>query len=145
MYPKLQKQHGLNWLRPPISCRGLLGNPAPHLLYANLEFGRPDTASKARSILEVPGWDDARSLEFLAAHQGEFRRCLNWLSNGSGKNLDSEDDGSDEFWGRMREMWQQEPEVRFLQQHGLEHAKLVLQPCGQDGSSFDGLQVDQIE
>lgn len=43
----------------------------------------------------------------------------------------------------MREKWEREPEVKFLQQHGLDHGGVLLQPTGQDGSSFRGIELDQ--
>jgi len=124
--------------------RGQLGTPAPHLLYANLEFGKPNAATKSKSLLSVPGWTDTETLQFLAKHQQEFRRCLEWLSNGAQKNFGLDDDGSDDLWSvRMERLWEQQPEVQFLQQHGLAHAQVLLQPGSQDGSYFGGLALDQ--
>jgi hypothetical protein len=145
MRTKLQNSEPLILLRPVDIYRGQLGTAAPHLLYANLEFGKPDSAKKARSLLTVPGWTDAKALTYLAQRQPEFRRCLEWLTDRAHKNLGIEDDASDDFESRMSDIWTNEPEVRFLQQHGLEHAKIRLEPASQEGCSFGGLVLNQGE
>jgi hypothetical protein len=139
------KLHSSNLLRPPYPFGGWLGTAAPHLLYANLEFGKANTAAQARSLLEIKGWTNVRALRFLEQNQQTFRRCLEWLSNGSLTNFGLDDDGSDCWNGDMREMWEQQPEVRFLQDHGLDHGKPVLEPVWQDGSFFNGIALNKTE
>src|SRR5262249_3126456 len=128
------------FLRPVSVYRGQLGTAAPHLLYANLDFGEPNVATKGKSLLSMPGWTDTETLQFLAEHQQEFRRCLEWLIKGARTSFEIDDDGTDEVFDvRMRELWDQQPEIQFLQQHGLAHAQILLQPGSQDGSFFCGL------
>jgi hypothetical protein len=43
----------------------------------------------------------------------------------------------------LSEKWQLEPEVKFLQQHGLDHSGVMLSPIFQTGSSFNGIELEQ--
>jgi hypothetical protein len=146
MRAKLRYPRPNSLLRTSSPPRGLLGRPLPHMLYANIAFGTPGARKDAKRLLEwleFPPWSDERILRFLEKHQGQFRRCLEWLSRGSDTNLNEEPD-EDDFWDiRMREKWEREPEVKFLQQHGLDHGRALLQPSGQDGSSFWGIELHQ--
>jgi hypothetical protein len=140
MLPKLLS----NFLRPPGVSRGQLGTYAPHLLYANLDFGSPDAARRARSLLWIPGWDEPRALRFLQDNQNEFRRCLDWLSNGSVKDIEIVDDPSVGDSGKLK-AWEEEPEVEFLRRHGLEHGRALFEPANQDGSFFAGITLTKDE
>jgi hypothetical protein len=141
MSAKLRHPPSNNLLRTAYPWGGLLGRLAPHLLYANLVFGKANTARMARSLLNVPGWSEERALRFLEENQEEFRRCVEWLSNGSLKDLGTDEGGSDSW----AEMWEQEPEVKFLQSHGLNHGKALLKPVYQDRSHFSGIALIKSE
>ena len=147
MSSQLRRRLPSNLLRTEYPWPGLLGSPGPHVRYANLEFGKENTLKKARSLLksvDLNGWSDERTVHCLEKHQEDFRRCLEWLSKGSVTNFEEPEDESDDFWHvRMREKWEQQPEVKFLQQHGLDHTRVRLQPVGQDGSFFSGIALEQ--
>jgi len=157
MSAQLRHRLSSNLLRPERPVRGLLGVPAPHLLYANLEFGKSDTPRKARSLLSAIGfneWNEGRVLKYLEKYQAEFRRCLEWLSQGSKTHIEGfeepEDEPGDKFGNnsiafshRMMKLWEQQPEVKFLQQHGLHDAGVILRPAWQDGVFFNGIELGQ--
>jgi hypothetical protein len=146
-------------LRTMQPVTGTLGYVAPHLRYANLEFGRSDTLKKAKPLLMWIGfyrWDETRVLKYLEDHQEEFRRCLEWLSTGATTSFDDsegepEDEPGDIFGSNtsafadvMRERWEQQPEVKFLEKHGLRDAHIALRPKNSDGPFFyKGIELDQ--
>jgi len=153
MPAKLRRRRPSNFLRIGPPPRGLLGRGAPHVLYANMQFGSAGSQKEVDRLLNwlhpFPSrrWTEKRVLHFLEKHQAEFRRCLEWLSNGSLTQL-AEPSGDEmernEFWEvALSEKWQLEPEVKFLQQHGLDHGGLMLSPYSQDGSTFSGLELEQ--
>jgi hypothetical protein len=142
-------------LRPAPPFPNLLGSPGIHVLYANLKFGERDTPRKARALLKSVWevwFDDDRTLRYLEKHQPEFRRCLDWLSKGSEVRCDEAGDdedrnlGPDERYSRWMDQWHQHPVVQFLQQHGIDHAGIALQPPTlQDGPPYLGLELDQLK
>jgi hypothetical protein len=127
-------------------------NP-PHLLYANLDFTKhrvPQGFHRLLVWLDLmgpDGWSEGRTLRYLKEHQGEFRRCLKWIAEGTRTIFDLPDGKTTEesLDSAFLESWQQQEEVRFLQQHGLDHKGVELQPCGQDGPHFSGLLLQQRE
>jgi hypothetical protein len=130
----------------------LLGGGVPHVRYANVKFGAPDSQKEIDRFLSwlypLPsGWNEKRVLRYLESHQAEFRRCLEWLANGSDIRLAEplEDEAErDEFWKvTLSEQWHHQPEVKFLQQHGLDHGGVTLSPFSQDGHVFNGLELEQ--
>jgi hypothetical protein len=145
MPAKLRPRTSANLLRTELLPTFL--GPAPHLRYANLEFGTPDARKRARILIEglAPSdWTAERTFRYLEKHQQDFRRCLEWLSTGSNASFDEPHGNSDEFREvRIRDKWEQQSEVRFLQQHGLDHGKIVIQPFSQDGSYLSGLALSQ--
>lgn len=151
MAPKLQRPRPNNFLRTsPISR--LLGRASPHVRYANMKFGASSSqrdVDRLLNWLEFPRWSEKRILHFLEKHQEEFRRCLEWLSNGSLTQLaepSDEEVEEDEFWRvRLSERWQLVPEVKFLQEHGLDHGGVTLGPYLQDGSWFSGIELEKRE
>jgi hypothetical protein len=154
MPPKLRRRRPGTLLRISEPPRGLLGRGVPHVLYANVKFGAPDSQKEIDRLLSwlypfPSGWNEKRVLRYLEAHQAEFRRCLEWLANGSNVRLAEplgDEAERDEFWEvTLSEQWQQEPEVKFLQQHGLDHGGVTFSPYSQSGSRFNGLELGQKE
>jgi hypothetical protein len=152
MPPKLRFPNPYRFLRSGPPPRGLLGRGAPHVLYANLQFGAPGSQKDVNRLLDwLPPlgrrWNGARILRYLEPHQAEFRRCLEWLSNGSRIQLAEplEDEAErDAFWEvALSEKWHREPEVKFLQQHGLDHGGVGFSPYFQVGSTFNGIELEQ--
>lgn len=145
MSAKLQPPTPINLLRSE-TLPTFLG-PGPHLRYANLEFGAPDARERARALVEglrPLHWTAERTFRYLEKQQHAFRQCLEWVSNGSKASYDEHDENTDEFWESATiGKWEQKPEVRFLQQHGLEHGKIALRPFSQDGSYLSGLALGQ--
>jgi hypothetical protein len=142
MYPKLQ---ALDFLRTEHPLTSIL-KAGSHIRYANLDFTGPNIVRRAASLVEAvcpPGWSDERTLRYLARHQDQFRRCLAWLSEGSTAYFDVPDDGLIESWIEIRQKWAEKPEVQFLQQHGLDHAKMTLHPASQDGNDLAGIELGQ--
>jgi hypothetical protein len=87
-------------------------------------------------------WSKARILDFLKKHQREFRECLEWVADGCIVNLGEENADRDD----LHTMWEQVPEVKFLRQHGFEHAGVTIEPYwgGSDSSEFfSGIQLGQ--
>jgi hypothetical protein len=123
----------------------LSGSTPPHLLYANVRFDDPVDHRKVERLLRVIGspWSEKRTLRFLQKYQPAFRQCLEWLSNGSHINFDLEDDDSGDFDFLMRCKWANQPEVAFLQRHGLDHGGVTLEPYYQEGSMFGGIKLSQ--
>jgi|ERR1700723_36821 hypothetical protein len=151
MPPKLQRSRPNNFLRtsPPPK---LLGGAVPHVRYANIDFGASSSQKDIDRLLNwLPSfrWSERRVLHFLEKHQEEFRRCLDWLSNGSHIQLAEPSDDEveqDEFWEvSLSKKWELEPEVKFLQQHGLDHGGVTLSPYSQDGSTFSGIELEKRE
>lgn len=124
-----------------------VGRHAPHVVYANLNFRRPGVPHGARFLLlwlETcgPSWNENQTLRFLEKHQGEFRNCLQWLSDNSLVDFGPLEDEDAER--RFREEWERKSEVRFLQQHGLDHGGVTLAPALSDPQyPFQGLELDQ--
>ena len=118
----------------------------PHLTYANIDFNSPKSRRTKRRLLRwvqsVVGfytWPERRLLNFLQTHQNEFRRCLAWLSKGAIFNAVPEgEEIPQEEW---TERWKNQPELQFLQLHGLDHSHSVLQYLSSDGPAFFGLEL----
>jgi hypothetical protein len=130
--------------------RGLLGLGTPHVLYANIQFGAPGSQKDVDRLLNwLPSlrWPEKRVLHYLKKHQAEFRRCLEWISNGSSVDLPktaNDDPERDEFWEvNLSEKWHLVPEVKFLQQHGLDHGGITLSPMFQTENLFNNLVLEQ--
>jgi hypothetical protein len=150
MPPKLRFPNPYGLLRSSSPPRGLLGRGVPHVLYANLQFGAASSQKEFDRLLNwLPPlrWSEKRILRFLEKHHAEFRHCLEWLSNGSLTQLAEPSDDEkeqDEFWEvALSEKWQLEPEVKFLQEHGLNHGGVILSPVFQTGRSFNGIELEQ--
>jgi hypothetical protein len=150
MAPKLRRPRPNNFLRTSPIPR-LLGRATPHVRYANMKFGASSSQKDVDRLLnwlEFFRWSEKRVLHFLEKHQEEFRRCLEWLSNGSHTQLAEPSDDEkerDESWEvGWSEKWQLEPEVKFLQEHGLDHGGVTLSPYSQDGSTFSGIELGSV-
>ena len=130
-------------------CFGLwFGKDAPYLLYANMEFNTASAKDTGKLLdceraLRWGGWTDAQILAFLKKQQEEFRKFLTWAANGCVVDLGERNADRDD----LREMWEKVPEVKFLRQHGFEHAGVTIEPySGRDGSYpeyFPGIQMGQ--
>jgi hypothetical protein len=130
--------HGLWWL-----------GRAPYLLYANIDFNapRPEDAKKLLEFVEhgLPygKWTKARTLDFLKEHQAEFRRCLDWVADGCLVDLGKENADRDD----LHTMWEEVSEVKFLRQHGFEHAGVTIEPNSNHDMGlpqyFSGIQLGQ--
>jgi len=123
------------------------GPNAPHLVYANLEFVGDAVPKGSRLLLRyldwsLPSWTKEETLSYLKEHQAEFRKCLDWLSADSRVDFGPIKDEDDN--GYFRERWEQKAEVKFLQQHGLDHGGVTLAPRSSDPIyPFTGLELDQ--
>lgn len=125
----------------------LKGGP-PYLLYANMDFNAL-SAKDTSNLMEFEwalrwgGWTETRILAFLKKHQREFRKCLDWVTNGCVVDLGERNADRDD----LREMWEEVPEVKFLRQHGSEHAGVTIEPNSNHdmGRSkyFSGIQLGQ--
>jgi hypothetical protein len=111
-----------------------------------MAFGKAGSQRDAERLLRrlnFYDWEDDRILAYLARNQREFRRCLEWLSDGSIVNLEErfeeEEAESHELW----QAWEEQPEVRFLQLHGFDHGGIELKPRWSDGNWFSGIEMDQ--
>jgi hypothetical protein len=143
MVPKPRRQ------RLEMAFSDFPGPNSPHLLYANLEFDGDTVPSDSRRLLRflnysgLPNsWTTEKTLVFLKAHQEEFRSCLDWLSKNSRVDFGPIEGEDDER--QFRERWNQKPEVRFLQQHGLDHGRVTLAPRLYDPMyPYEGLELDQ--
>ena len=145
------------WVNPPNPRRlqaysyGLgLGQVAPYLLYANMDFNAPsakDTSKLLKFVewqLPYGKWSKERILDFLKKHQREFRECLEWVADGCIVNLGEENADRDD----LGQLWKQVREVKFLRQHGFEHAGVTIEPYwgGSDSEEFfSGIQMGQIK
>jgi hypothetical protein len=121
---------------------------SPHVVYANLDFvGNEVPKGSGIVLLYVrssmrPPWTEKRILRFLKKHQEEFRNCLDWLSKDSFVDYGPIENEEDE--DSFRERWDEEPEVRFLQQHGLDHGGVAIAPrTGDPMHPFSGLELHQ--
>jgi hypothetical protein len=149
MSPKLLLPNPYSLLRSSSPPRGLLGRRPLHVLYANVKFGSPSSRKEIDRLLDwlapLP-WSEKRVLRYLELHQAEFRRCLEWLMNGSSTELaepEGDESERDEFWEiELSKKWELVPEVKFLQEHGLDHGGVILGPMFQTGTSFSGLELD---
>jgi hypothetical protein len=122
---------------------------APHVVYANLDFRNPRRGHVRRLFgwlwqSGLSGWEEDRALRYLERHQEEFRGCLRWLSESSIVDFSGVFDQSAEITDREYEdRWRQTPELKFLQQHGLDHGTIVLGPDSQHQAYLKGLRLDQ--
>jgi hypothetical protein len=119
---------------------------SPHLLYANVDFSAPELSEGGRTLLnfaEVVDWDEDRTLRYLRKHQEEFRNCLEWLSKNSVVDYRGNYPEAEYSEIDFREKWNQEPEVIFLQSHGLDHGGVKLEPSSEGEADFEGLRLDQ--
>ena len=121
---------------------------SPHVVYANLEFAGDAAPKGSRRLLRyvegsIPwSWTEERTLRYLKQHQAEFRNCLDWLSKDSFVDFGPYDVSDDER--EFRERWDREPEVQFLQQHGLDHGGVTFAPRTSDPMHpFSGLELHQ--
>jgi hypothetical protein len=127
----------------------LLGRNSPHLLYANLDFSGADRPKRVGQLLVWldlygPDWPERQTLQFLKKHQEDFRRSVEWLSDGSRADFSAKFDPKDEESERLaRDQWAEEPAVKFLQLHGLTHGGVALEPVRQADCVFEGLQLWQ--
>src|ERR1700751_4982859 len=78
------------------------------------------------------GWTEARILDFLKKQQREFPECLEWVADGCSANLGEQNADRDD----LRELWGQVAEVKFLRQHGFEHAGVTIEPYALDTPEF---------
>ena len=133
-------------LKPYVFGLGF-GQNAPYLLYANMEFNAP-SAKNTSKLLECESyfryrWSDSQILDFLKKHQEEFRKFLTWAANGCVVDLGERNADRDD----LREMWEKVPEVKFLREHGFEHAGVTIEPYSGDDASypeyFSGIQMGQ--
>jgi hypothetical protein len=109
----------------------MLGQDAPHVLYANMKWGAPHVpdTSKLLKWLKglLPGWTDSRTLCYLQKHQEQFRECLEWATNGCVVDFAGRFDKESREYMNFEKEWEQEPEVKFLREH-VEHAGLTIKP-----------------
>jgi len=121
---------------------------SPHLVYANMKFVGNEVPKGSRRLLRYlegslpSSWTEEGILQYLKEHQEEFRNCLDWLSKDSFVDfgpIENEDDES-----QFRERWEKQPEVEFLQQHGLDHGGVAFAPrTGDPTHPFQGLELHQ--
>jgi hypothetical protein len=137
-------------LRSSPPSRGLLGRGAPHVLYANVNFGAPGSRKEIDRLLDWLSffrWREKRVLRFLESHQAEFRSCLEWLMNRSRTEVaePSENDSDRDELGEVDlfKRWAEVPEVKFLQEHGLDHGGVILNPVFQTGTWFSEIELAQ--
>jgi hypothetical protein len=148
MAAKLRRKPAGNYLRMDYQACWYPRNP-PHLLYANLDFTKPGVPQGFRRLLPWldlvgPDWTEERTLRYLKEHQGEYRRCLKWIAEGTttlfevheGETEDSSDFG-------FLKRWEQQDEVRLLQEHGLDHSGVDVGPLNEVGTYFSGLVLRQ--
>jgi hypothetical protein len=123
------------------------GPDSPHVIYANLEFDGSAAPKGSRHLLQyldwlLPSWTKEKTLRYLKEHQAEFRKCLDWLSADSRVDFGPIKHEDDNGW--FRELWEQKAEVKFLQQHGLDHGGVTLAPRSTDPIyPYEGLELDQ--
>ena len=126
---------------------GLEPGNSVYLLYANMDFNA-SSAKDTSKLLEFEWWfryrwTDAQILDFLKKHQREFRECLDWIANDFFVDLGEENADRDD----RKELWEQVPEVKFLRQHGFEHAGVTIEPnSGHDAGRSEylsGIQLGQ--
>jgi hypothetical protein len=148
LLPKLRLER--EYLR--LDVYPLPGSDAPHVLYANLDFEKPDVERRARRLLKwleltapAYAWPPERTLAFLKAHQDEFRQCLRWLSEGAIVDFGQEGKSANEFEEKceLNENWRAKVPLRFLQLHGLEHGGVELVPRFYEDAYFKGLTAAQ--
>jgi hypothetical protein len=125
-----------SWLKPHQLHAQLsilmLGKNAPHLLYANMKCDTP-RAPGTRKLLRwlegfLPGWTESRILRNLQKHQEQFRECLEWVTNGCVVDFEERFDRESFEYMDFEKKWEQEPGVKFLRQHGFEHAGVTIKP-----------------
>jgi hypothetical protein len=129
----------------------MLGRDAPHRLYANMKFDAP-AAPDARKLLQwleplLPRWTESRILRYLQEHQEQFCECLEWVTNDCVVDFGGTVERESYEWIDFEKKWEQEPEVRFLRQHGFEHAGVTIKPYwGRDRTYpdyFSDMQLSQ--
>jgi hypothetical protein len=141
------KPHQLHAQLSPL----MLGQDAPHRLYANMKWGAPHApdTSKLLRWLEgfLPGWTESRTLRYLQKHQEQFRECLEWVTNDCVVDFEGRFDRETYEYMNFEKEWKQEPEVKFLRQHGFEHAGVTIRPhWGRDTTFpayFSDMQLSQ--
>lgn len=125
-----------------------------HIFYAKLNFNSKDAEGASRQLvswlysvgLPRSKWSQKRTLQYLRAHQPQFRSCLEWLANGAPVNLEDPDDDYGQHAEELSpedlplKEWAEHPDVQFLEKHGLMHGKLGLRPGG--GSLLATREVD---
>jgi hypothetical protein len=132
-----------------------LGENAPYLLYANLDFKKPSASREARRLIRwVHGvgpderhWSYKRVFLYLKKHQQEFRNCLSWIADGCRVDFN---EGQvffpmrdDETSYECRDRWGKYPPVKFFREHALSHATIDFDPEWQEYASLSGLKLTQ--
>ena len=108
----------------------------PHLLFAKLDVEHRDSARMCMELVKWCQslglrWSAKKSIEYLHGHQEQFRLALQWLEGNAyldlraclGQNLGKLTES------KVLKSWQTYPQARFLQQHGLKDAGVVLRPA----------------
>jgi hypothetical protein len=144
-----------SWLKPhqlhAQLSPSMLRQDAPHLLYANMKCDTPrppDTGKLLRWLEELlPGWPESRILRYLQKHQEQFRECLEWVTNGCVVDFEGRFDRESFEYMNFEREWEQEPAVKFLRQHGFEHAGVTIKPYwGRDttlAAYFSDMELSQ--
>lgn len=141
------KPHQLHAQLSPL----MLGQDAPHRLYANMKCDRPhepDTRKLLRWLEGLlPGWNESRILRHLQKHQEQFRECLEWVTNDCAVDFAGRFDRESYEQMNFEKEWELEPEVKFLRQHGFEHAGVTIKPFSGGDTTFPdyflGMQISQ--
>jgi|SRR5579872_3314599 len=126
----------------------------PHVVYANLNFG--STRAKNQRTAELlfercndacPQWERNDVVEYLAEHQEQFQRCLEWICNQArvdAKWILTEDTIDPQI---LDDHWRRSELVAFMELHAIKHGRIELIPLvGPEQSSephFWGLDVGQ--
>jgi hypothetical protein len=107
---------------------------APHLLYANLDFGKAQLDKQGRRLVSwCQGigrhWTENRIVSYLRLHQSEFRACLRWLIDDAVVDFEEDfDPGEALDLVDLEDDWRLDKHVKFLQLHGVSHNILSLHP-----------------
>jgi hypothetical protein len=130
MRANLQQEHsqaffwsGLGW-----------GPKNPHLVYANHDFiggVKDELFSQLVEMLDnVSSWEKTRIIEYLKTEQETFRKCLEWLSGDARVYVNGHVPLRmlNAVLTRSIRRWEKRDEVKFLQLHGVKHARLELRP-----------------
>ena len=147
---KLKHSHNPHELHAQLSP-WMLWRDAPHLLYANMKC-HASRAPKTEKLLRwlkglLPGWSESNILRYLQKHQEQFRECLEWVTKDCVVDFGGRFDKEFYEYMNFEKEWEQEPEVKFLRQHGFEHAGITIKPCPGGDPTFPGyflgLQLSQ--